>query len=122
MLDPVLVNQIEDLLAAGTTYQEIRRRCHVSNGAIADIAHGRWCRSARAPEPGPRTGRVDRCPTCGRLIRLPCLACEVRPVDDGDELPAGEDGRIELDLEPSEQARYEALCAGHLHSRKRREA
>jgi len=44
--------------------------------AITGLSRSAVCRVlAKGPDPIPASGPIGRCPRCGRLVRLPCLAC-----------------------------------------------
>lgn len=44
--------------------------------AITGLSRSAVCRVlAEGPDPIPASGPIGRCPRCGRLVRLPCLAC-----------------------------------------------
>ncbi len=83
MLSMGKVVEIERLLAEGRLSQrKISRLVGVSRGVISAIAHGtRPDYTARrlAPSEGdsPR-GDIQRCPTCGGRVYMPCRLCRVR--------------------------------------------
>ncbi len=84
MLAPELIERIRRLLAGGRMSQrEIARSLNVSRGTVGAIAGGRRPdysqRSACGPgrieaPPGP----TERCPGCGGMVQMPCLACRLR--------------------------------------------
>ncbi len=83
MLAPGMVREIRDQLAGGELSQgEIARRWGVSRGTVNAIATGRrTARRARPPidkEHSCMRGPPQRCPGCGGLVLMPCLACRVR--------------------------------------------
>ncbi len=83
MLAPAVVAEIRGLLAGGELSQgEIARRWGVSRGTVNAIATGRRAaRSAQTAADEPFTfppGPPRRCPGCGGLVQMPCLACRVR--------------------------------------------
>lgn len=84
MLAPDVVERIGSLLAAGRMSQrEIARFLRISRGTVVAIAHGRRpdysARSAAALRQGDAVpGPVERCPGCGAMVRMPCLACRLR--------------------------------------------
>jgi len=84
MIPAAVVNEIQDLLGGGKLSQrEIARRVGVSRGTVNAIARGkRRDRTARRPHPVDRLvapkGPPKRCPTCGGLVTMPCLACQLR--------------------------------------------
>ncbi len=80
------IEQVRRLLAAGELSQrEIARRTGVSRGTVNSVARGRIDperrrRAVDVPEPFPRPGRgvYVRCPECGGMVQMPCLACRIR--------------------------------------------
>ncbi len=84
MLSVEVVEEIERLLAAGCLSQRgIARRIGVSRGSVNAIAQG------KRPDPQTRRparedalvapgGPPVRCPTCGGMVQMPCLACRLR--------------------------------------------
>lgn len=86
MISSGTVDQIKRLLEEGDLSQrEIARQVGVSRGTVNAIARGnRPDYEARGREreddvvaPG---GPPVRCPTCGGMVQMPCLACRVRAV------------------------------------------
>jgi DNA-binding XRE family transcriptional regulator len=84
MLTPELVERIRRLLADGRmTQRGIARELRVSRGTVDAIAHGRRSNDAvqgRGWTPSLETsaGPIERCPGCGVRVRMPCLACRLR--------------------------------------------
>ena len=98
MIAVAIVDQVKDLLAHGELSQRtIARRLGISRGTVHAIASGK--RPDRAWGPRPRFGDCGqefsggggvladfvvpaglhlRCPGCGGKVRMPCLACHVR--------------------------------------------
>jgi hypothetical protein len=84
MLASGTVDEIRRLLGQGELSQRaIARVVGVSRGTVNAIACGR--RPERAADPPlpddqwpPLEGPAVRCPTCGGMVRMPCLACRVR--------------------------------------------
>ncbi len=127
MLSTATYRHIQELLARGGLSQRaIARQLGVSRNTVGGIARGerpdydamRRVRERReVPSPG---GSRRRCPTCGALVRPPCVACRVR-----DELARmarsarpteapGDDRVLNLALRPQHQARYEQVRARRL--------
>jgi len=83
MLAPSLVEKIRILLSEKTCSQrEIARQLGVSRGSVGAIARGKrpdyTRRNRRGPnEIRPPVGRPTRCPTCGSLVQMPCLRCQL---------------------------------------------
>lgn len=84
MIESAVVEEIHRLLDAGALSQrKIALETGVSRGTVNAIALGkRILQPRRGPEAGddflPPTGPVARCPICGGMVRMPCLACRVR--------------------------------------------
>jgi len=83
MIRTSVVNEIRRLLGEGRLSQRsIARQLGVSRGTVNGIALG------RRPEPSARgggddpfefpTGPLERCPGCGGMVFMPCLACRIR--------------------------------------------
>jgi transcriptional regulator with XRE-family HTH domain len=93
MLCVVVVEEIERLLDAGGLSQRgIARRMGVSRGSVNAIALG------KRPDPQTRrrvqedalaapAGPSVRCPTCGGMVQMPCLACRLRALKEGRRRP-----------------------------------
>jgi len=88
MLSVAVVEEIERLLAAGSLSQRgIARRIGVSRGSVNAIAQGKrpdpqTRRPAREDALVAPSGPPVRCPTCGGLVQMPCLACRLRALDE----------------------------------------
>ena len=84
MIAPEVVDQIKRLLAEGNLSQRrIARQVGVSRGTVHAIARGKRSddrtRKQKQEEEflSPR-GPWGRCPMCGGMVQMPCLACRVR--------------------------------------------
>ena len=95
MLDPDVVDQIKRLLGEGNLSQRsIARQIGVSRGTVHAIARGKRNDSPpRKREPDddfmlPR-GPWHRCPTCGGMVQMPCLACRLRAMREDRRRSAG---------------------------------
>lgn len=83
MLALAKVKEIERLLAVGTLSQRhIAKTLGVSRATVSAIARGtrpdyeaRMRARAEAHEP---VGPIERCPTCGGRVYMPCRLCRVR--------------------------------------------
>jgi DNA-binding XRE family transcriptional regulator len=82
MLRREQVEVVRRLLAANVSQREISRRTGISRDTIRRIFKGKW-----QPPPNPPqistaacagNGPVGRCPDCGAMVVLPCLACAIR--------------------------------------------
>lgn len=84
MLAPETVERIRDLLAEGRMSQRgVARALRVSRGTVDAIACGRrpaYPARIRQGLPGPDSpsGPRERCPGCGGMVEMPCLACRLR--------------------------------------------
>ncbi len=89
MIADALVREIREMLARGELSQrQIARRVGVSRGTVHAMARGK-----RPDRPAPRRsngrtftpprGRFRRCPTCGGMVQMPCLACYLRSTRPG---------------------------------------
>jgi transcriptional regulator with XRE-family HTH domain len=82
----VLVREIRSMLAEGRLSQRrIAERMGVSRGTVNAIARGKrpdYTPVRRAADTNfvPPSGPPTRCPGCGGLVRMPCLACYVRAI------------------------------------------
>ncbi len=83
MLTNAKVIEVQNLLRMGLSQREVAAQANVSKGTVALIARGR-----RLPEPeaepevedeeSRELPRVERCPACGVMVELPCVACRTR--------------------------------------------
>lgn len=81
MIATAVADEIQRLLEEGELSQrKIARQMGVSRGTVNAIALGK--RALKAARPGddfqPPTGPAARCPTCGGMVQMPCLACRLR--------------------------------------------
>ena len=124
MIAPELVQRVERLLAVGRLSQrKIAKLTGVSRGTVGAIAAGRrpdyeaLRRRRQEHEPPERTGPPRRCPGCGAMVLMPCLACDLKndargaPKPRPGPRPGQPDGLLELDLRPEHRARYERVRA-----------
>jgi transcriptional regulator with XRE-family HTH domain len=88
MIATSVVEQIRRLLASGDLSQRaIARQLGVSRGTVNAIALGKRPEARRQAERGadgfdPPVGPLRRCPDCGGLVLMPCLACRVRQIQE----------------------------------------
>ena len=80
MLSAKKVEQVKALLAQGLSYRDIHVRTGVSREGIGKIARRERpdyeaLRRARMEEKNPQPRPVEKCPRCGRKMRMPCRAC-----------------------------------------------
>ena len=85
MIATALVEEIRRLLReGGVSQREIARRLGVSRGTVNAIACGKrhdnpvGNRRHEEDDFTPPTGLPRRCPGCGGLTQMPCLACYIR--------------------------------------------
>lgn len=84
MIAASVVENIKRLLSEGRLSQrKIALRLGVSRGTVNAIALGKRPddsnrRKKSSDDFLPPTGPVARCRTCGALVQMPCLACQVR--------------------------------------------
>ena len=85
MIAAALVEEVRRMLREGRLSQrEIAKRLGVSRGTVNAIALGRrrdgsaLCRGQEEDDFTPPTGLPKRCPGCGGLAQMPCLACYIR--------------------------------------------
>ncbi len=101
---------IADLLGRGLPQRRIASLVGVSRGTVGAIATGRRPVHLRRPaQQAEEPRRMGRCPTCGRQIMLPCLACAA---GEGPHImsPRPDDaGACQLDLHGEVRHRYERL-------------
>ncbi len=83
VLSPATVDAIKRHLAEGASQRWTAGEVEVSRGTVNAIAQGKrpdHQNKIVAPD-GPivaPSGPLDRCPTCGGMVRMPCLACSLR--------------------------------------------
>jgi len=83
MLAPSLVEKIRLLLSEKTcSHREVARRLGVSRGSVGAIARGTRPdytrpRRRRSDQIVPPGGRPVRCRSCGALVQMPCLRCQL---------------------------------------------
>jgi hypothetical protein len=84
MISLAVVDEIERLLSKGDLSQrKIARRVGVSRGTVNAIALGkrpdyRARQRERADDFVAPCGPPRRCPSCGAMVEMPCVACRVR--------------------------------------------
>lgn len=84
-LKPETVQEVERLTAEGVTPGKIARALGISRGAVWTIVNDQrklTPRQADALDAGDplRADNKERCPTCGAMVLLPCVACIVRKI------------------------------------------
>jgi transcriptional regulator with XRE-family HTH domain len=120
------VAEIRRWLAQGNLSQrKIAQRTGVSRGTVATIAAGKRpdyeaLRQHKLDEFAEPTGPPQRCPGCGRLVIMPCLACRAEEaLADASQrrrprfLPTL-DEPLGLKLKADDQRRYEEVRAQRL--------
>ncbi len=89
MLAMGIVQEVKRLLAEGMLSQrKIAKAVGVSRGTISAIAAGRRpdyaARRRERANAMELLGPIDRCPTCGGRVYMPCRLCRVRRVQVGE--------------------------------------
>ncbi len=117
MIGPAVIEEIQRLLAEGNlSRRKIAKVMRVSRGTVAAVASGRRLPRDLPPPPKrqfklPR-GPVRRCPECGGMVMLPCLACRIRKLNSRlpDRYPAAtRDEPLRMELADKARARYEEI-------------
>lgn len=115
LLDPTYIAEVKRLLATGALSQRyIARLTGISRGTVGQIARGKRPdyprRPPKPPKPVFEPGPPRRCPRCGGMVLMPCLACRVREiVDEPGRVVRDDDHPLRLDLRPDDRARYEEV-------------
>lgn len=78
MLTVDRVNEIRRQLAAGHSARRVAKQTGCSRGTVARVADGVCVGRRVEGEHVGFDGVLGRCPDCGHLVLLPCLACFVR--------------------------------------------
>ena len=83
MIAPEVIGEIERLLECGQlSNRGIAAQVGVSRGTVNAVANGQYARrrkeSQRPDDFDFPHGPPRRCPACGRLVQMPCLACRVQ--------------------------------------------
>lgn len=88
MLKPDQVQLVKELRATGRSQREISRETGIARETVRGIVNGKRPHYAKdQAESGVADnenalrlfeGKVDRCPTCGGRVYIPCLACQLR--------------------------------------------
>lgn len=122
MIAPSMVDEVRRLLSEGRLSQRaIARRTGISRGTVAAIASGRRPdyearRRAAGIEYTPPRGKPVRCPGCGALVQMPCLACQLRQRNHhgthGNEAPFGQ-GRSSRTAASAEPSRGAGVAPAH---------
>ena len=100
MIAPEVVDQIKRLLDEGSLSQRsIARQVGVSRGTVHSIARGKRPdynarRREKEDEIAAPSGPWGRCPTCGGMVQMPCLACRVRALREEHRRSVGGTGRL----------------------------
>ena len=128
MIHNDIICEAQRLLRRGTSYRAVARELGISRGTVGKVALGRRvpveagaCAEDENPPYHSNTPPV-RCPTCGGVVYMPCVACRVKTaVKTRAILPASPDlsgcsSSLTLSLKDDHQARYElvkAMTNGH---------
>ena len=118
MIDPAVVKEIERLLGEKKLSQrKIAKLTGVSRGTIGAIAAGKrpnyeQLRRERADTLPRPAGPPRRCPRCGAMVQLPCMACHIRHLTrSGQGIPrfTNPESLLELELRGKHRTRYEEV-------------
>jgi len=83
MIPAEVEQQVRRLLAAGHSQHTAAKLAGVARGTVADIAHRPAERDAQREAESPPP---ERCPICGHLVQMPCLACRLKSLQRGRRL------------------------------------
>lgn len=119
MLDNQKIREVMQWLDSGLHSQRsISRMTGVSRAVVQRIASGK---RKEAETPVKAEWEVDwnersfeRCPRCGALVRVPCMACIIREVAAKTDVPTYPDSPgsiLDLKLEKEHRKRYEKVRA-----------
>ncbi len=115
MVDPAVIEEVKRLLADGQLSQRaVARVTGVSRSTVGAVAAGRRADyAARVPTVRPN-GPPERCPGCGALVAMPCLACRMEAALSrraGKVADPGAPGELKLQMElrESDRRRYEQI-------------
>jgi transcriptional regulator with XRE-family HTH domain len=91
MLPQTKIEEVEKLLAEGRLSQrKISLLTGVSRAVISQVALGERPDYATRLEPAhdslEPSGEIERCPTCGAKVYMPCRLCHLRSTRDEDTL------------------------------------
>jgi hypothetical protein len=122
MIADEVVDLVKALLVEGRHSQRrIARMTGVSRYTVWAIANGKRpdCKQQRQAKQkaagAPFSGPAQRCPTCGAMVQLPCLACVIRERKQKGQLSSpfgGVEGEgLQLELVDRAQRRYEQVRA-----------
>lgn len=115
MISNSKIAEIERLLLAGMSQRKIASISGVSRGVICAIYSGKRRRNPER-EYKPDSVAPVRCPSCGALAAMPCIACRDRnglkkAKKTTHFNPSPENLQIGLELRPEHQARLEQVRA-----------
>ena len=115
MIAASIIAEAQRLLAAGLSYRQVAAKTGISRGSVGEIANGRISAKRRRDKEwlgvNPR-GRPARCPTCGGMVVMPCMACRVRAAKKGrgKRVEGREENlRPDFDLRPEQQKRLDRV-------------
>jgi transcriptional regulator with XRE-family HTH domain len=118
MIATTVVKEIERLLHDEKLSQrKVALLMGVSRGTIGTIAAGRrpdyeQLRLDRADKLPKPEGPSHRCPRCGALVQLPCMACHIRSLTTSGQTIGrftGGEPLLELELRGKHRQRYEEV-------------
>lgn len=81
------IEAVKKAIASGKSSRKIAMELGISRTSVYNVQRG-LCRIQRPPkEPSPQAyfdenAPYTRCPTCGGLVKMPCLLCRIRHVSE----------------------------------------
>lgn len=113
-LPETTIDGIHVLLREGISQRKIAERLGVSRGNVCAVANGSGLPICKSTFVRPDTRRPPEiCPQCGKKVYMPCLACQIRRLHEGENkrpiivLPPGV--TLGIDLKSPEKERYEEV-------------
>ena len=110
MLSEQTILRIQELLGQnGPTHSQIAAECGVSRSLVSKVANGKrtldTCYQPSEPEP-EKPEIYARCPSCGRRVLMPCLACSLQKMVSHPSNEQPEKLIVGLNLSPEHHKRY----------------
>jgi len=112
VLSDAVVEAVQDLLDDGYSQRAVAEMVRVSRGFVSTVASGKRVASSESQRPtelSSPSGRQVRCPGCGGLVQLPCVACRTRATTTHRTPPGDDVDAAALQLVDGCRARYEAI-------------
>ena len=111
MLSDAVVEAVQGLLSDGYSQRAVAAMVHVSRGFVSTVASGKRVASEanRTTVLSSPSGPQVRCPGCGGLVQLPCVACRTRATTTHRTPPGDDVEAAALQLVDGHRTRYEAI-------------